>query len=75
MSASPSSIGSPSVSLFLNNSESTSHHAQKRGESCVRERSGSLVKVEEVGNKSQEEVLDQNVYVNINAEWVNSKGA
>ena len=39
-----------------------------------RARSNSLVKVEEVGAQSQEEVLDQSAYVNINAEWVNYKG-
>jgi len=31
--------------------------------------------VEEVGGRSQEEVLDQSAYANINAEWVNRKGA
>lgn len=40
-----------------------------------RARSNSLIKVEEVGKRTQEEVLDQSVYANINAEWVNSKGA
>ncbi|KLO19895.1 Orm1 type endoplasmic reticulum protein [Schizopora paradoxa] len=40
-----------------------------------RARSNSLIKVEEVGKRTQEEVLDQNVYANINAEWVNRKGA
>lgn len=39
-----------------------------------RARSNSLIKVEEVGKRTQEEVLDQNVYANINAEWVNRKG-
>ena len=38
-----------------------------------RGRSGSLV-LKEVGNKSQEEVLDRSAYVNINANWVNVKG-
>lgn len=32
------------------------------------------MKVEEVGERSQEEVLDQSLYANINAEWVNRKG-
>lgn len=32
------------------------------------------MKVEEVGERSQEEVLDQSAYANINAEWVNRKG-
>lgn len=39
-----------------------------------RARSGSLVKVEEVGDRSVEEVLDRSAYVNINANWVNAKG-
>jgi len=37
-------------------------------------RGGSLVKVEEVGDRSVEEVIDKDVYVNINADWVNAKG-
>ncbi|KAH9899501.1 Orm1 type endoplasmic reticulum protein [Cubamyces lactineus] len=40
-----------------------------------RERSSSIVKVEKVGEESQEEALDQSVYDNVNAEWVNRKGA
>ncbi|KAI0775888.1 Orm1 type endoplasmic reticulum protein [Trametes elegans] len=40
-----------------------------------RERSSSLVKVEKVGEESQEEALDQSMYDNVNAEWVNRKGA
>ena len=39
-----------------------------------RQRSSSLVKVETVGEDSQEEGLDQSVYDNVNAEWVNRKG-
>ena len=39
-----------------------------------RARSSSLVKVETVGQNSQEEDLDQGVYDNVNAEWVNRKG-
>ena len=38
-----------------------------------RRRSSSLVKVEKVG-ETQEELLDQSVYVNVNVEWVNRKG-
>lgn len=38
-----------------------------------RTRSGSIVKVEEVGGRV-EEVLDRSAYVNINANWVNAKG-
>ncbi|KAG6910781.1 hypothetical protein DXG01_007669 [Tephrocybe rancida] len=40
-----------------------------------RQRSGSIVKVEEVGDNSIEESLDRSAYVNINADWVNVKGA
>ena len=39
-----------------------------------RTRSSSIVKVETVGEDSQEEGLDQSVYGNMNAEWVNRKG-
>jgi hypothetical protein len=39
-----------------------------------RRRSGSIVKVEEVGDRSVEEVLDRSAFVNINADWVNAKG-
>lgn len=39
-----------------------------------RARSSSIVKVETVGEDSQEEGLDQSVYDNVNAEWVNRKG-
>ncbi|KAF8806303.1 Orm1 type endoplasmic reticulum protein [Phlegmacium glaucopus] len=41
----------------------------------TRGRSGSLVKVEQVGDRSNEEALDRSAYVNINADWVNAKGA
>jgi len=40
-----------------------------------RARSNSIVKVEEVGDRSIDEVLDRGAYVNINADWVNAKGA
>ena len=39
-----------------------------------RARSSSIVKVEEVGDSSVEEVLDRSAFVNMNADWVNSKG-
>ena len=39
-----------------------------------RPRSASLVKVEEVGDRTVEEVLDRSAYANINADWVNAKG-
>jgi len=41
----------------------------------ARARSSSIVKVEEVGDRSIDEVLDRGAYVNINADWVNAKGA
>jgi len=37
-------------------------------------RGPSLVKVEQIGNRSVEEVIDRDVYLNINADWVNAKG-
>nr|GAT58456.1 protein ORM1 [Mycena chlorophos] len=40
-----------------------------------RPRSASIVKVEQVGDGTVEEVLDRSGYVNINANWVNAKGA
>jgi len=49
-------------------------HPQSRN-SKGRERSSSIVKVEQVGERSQDQVLDQSAYANINAEWVNRKGA
>ncbi|KIJ20533.1 hypothetical protein PAXINDRAFT_96715 [Paxillus involutus ATCC 200175] len=39
-----------------------------------RKRSSSLLKVEEVGGRV-EQFLDRSAYVNINANWVNAKGA
>ncbi|KAH9938021.1 Orm1 type endoplasmic reticulum protein [Fomitopsis serialis] len=41
----------------------------------TRTRSSSLVKVEQVGDNSQEDALDSAVYENVNVEWVNRKGA
>ena len=38
-----------------------------------RGRSNSIVKVEEIG-ETQDQVLDQSLYVNLNVEWVNRKG-
>ncbi|KZT71497.1 Orm1 type endoplasmic reticulum protein [Daedalea quercina L-15889] len=40
-----------------------------------RSRSSSLVKVEHVGDESQEDALDSAAYENVNVEWVNRKGA
>lgn len=50
--------------------EKSTDHTKQR----TRTRSGSLLKVEEVGEGSAEQDLDQNLYVNINADWVNMKG-
>jgi len=61
---SPPSIKLPGLSLHTDG-ENTTH---RRG------RSGSFLKVEHV-DTSNEEALDQAAYVNINAEWVNRKGA
>jgi len=49
--------------------------AAKTSSARGRGRSNSIVKVEEVGNRSTEEVLDRSAYVNINADWVNAKGS
>lgn len=46
----------------------------QRGTVKTRGRSGSIVKVEQVGDRSIEEALDRSAYVNINADWVNAKG-
>lgn len=39
-----------------------------------RGRSGSIVKVEEIGEQSSDQILDRSAYVNMNANWVNAKG-
>jgi len=64
----PTSVQLPSLSTGL----ATTQHT---GTMKSRGRSGSIVKVEEVGDNTLEEVLDRNAYVNINANWVNAKGA
>ncbi|KAA1473390.1 Orm1 type endoplasmic reticulum protein [Dentipellis sp. KUC8613] len=61
---SPPNIKLPALSI----------HTSNGGSHTRRGRSGSLLKVETV-DSSQEEVLDQSAYANINAEWVNRKGA
>ncbi|KAI0065772.1 Orm1 type endoplasmic reticulum protein [Artomyces pyxidatus] len=63
----PPNIKLPGLSIHTSGSGSASH-ASRRG------RSGSLLKVEKV-DSSTEEVLDQSAYANLNAEWVNRKGA
>ncbi|KAF7432701.1 hypothetical protein PC9H_004643 [Pleurotus ostreatus] len=40
-----------------------------------RARSTSIVKVESITDRTLEEVTDRSAYVNINADWVNAKGA
>ncbi|KAH9959827.1 Orm1 type endoplasmic reticulum protein [Russula dissimulans] len=56
----PPNINLPGVSLHTNTN--------------TRRRSNSILKVEHV-DSSNEEALDQAAYANINAEWVNRKGA
>ncbi|KAI0920987.1 hypothetical protein AcW1_004890 [Taiwanofungus camphoratus] len=55
--------------------DATSSLSIRTNPAMGRSRSSSLLKVETVGANSQEEDLDQNVYENLNAEWVNRKGA
>ena len=64
MSRSPS-IHLPAITLA---DPPQGKHLRSRG------RSNSIVKVEHVGDRV-EEVLDRDVYMNINADWVNAKGA
>jgi len=63
-------IVTPSITI---NQSSSSSSAMPANPAQRRPRSASLVKVESVGD-SLYEVLDQNAYVNPNAEWVNRKG-
>ena len=58
--------GTPTLSLPEKSTAQPKHRQ--------RTRSGSLLKVEQVGEGSAERDLDQNLYVNINADWVNMKG-
>jgi hypothetical protein len=41
----------------------------------ARARSSSIVKVEELKDRGAEDAADRNAYLNINADWVNAKGA
>lgn len=61
----PTTIKLPALDL-----SSAKSHAPLR----ARARSGSIVKVEEVGERYIDEVLDRSAYRNINADWVNAKG-
>lgn len=67
-------LSSPTLSVPTVTIE-TSPSASELKVRVGRARSSSLVKVETVGEDSQEEGLDQSVYGNVNAEWVNRKGA
>ena len=64
-------LSSPSLSVPTLTIETSSSELKVR---VGRTRSSSIVKVETVGEDSQEEGLDQNLYDNVNAEWVNRKG-
>lgn len=66
-------LSSPTLSVPTVTIE-TSPSASELKVRVGRARSSSLVKVETVGEDSQEEGLDQSVYGNVNAEWVNRKG-
>lgn len=66
-------LSSPTLNvphLSIETSSSTAELKVRMG----RARSSSLLKVETVGQNGQEEDLDQNLYENVNAEWVNRKG-
>lgn len=62
-------LGVPTVTI-----ETSSSASELKVRVAGRGRSSSIVKVETVGEDSQEEGLDQSVYDNVNAEWVNRKG-
>ena len=64
-------LSSPSLSVPTLTIETSPSELKVR---VGRTRSSSIVKVETVGEDSQEEGLDQNLYDNVNAEWVNRKG-
>jgi hypothetical protein len=65
----PPTIKLPGLSLHPSSTNDNNNPAPQR-----RGRSGSFLKVEHV-DSSNEEALDQAAYPNINAEWVNRKGA
>lgn len=66
--ATPPTIKLPPVTL-----SHTAPYLKVRSNSN-RNRSGSIVKVQQVGGSSVELDQDQGAYANINAEWVNRKG-
>jgi hypothetical protein len=66
---SPPSIKLPGLSLHPGGADNANGNVGHK-----RSRSRSVLKVEHV-DSSNEEALDQAAYENINAEWVNRKGA
>ena len=68
---SPPSIKLPGLSLHPDSDNSNGGNGNVGHK---RARSRSVLKVEHV-DSSNEEALDQAAYANINAEWVNRKGA
>lgn len=69
LSPSPTALEHPPLTIMTSTlAPPEATHRSGRG------RSASIVKVEEVGATSQEDSLDQSVYVNMNVEWVNQKG-
>jgi len=58
----------PSLNIVTTGTSPESLSAKRRG------RSGSIVAVQEVAG-DQQDLLDQSAFGNINADWVNSKGA
>lgn len=66
---SPPNINLPALSIQTSRSGMSADKAAPR-----RARSGSLVKVEKV-DSTNDQMLDQEVYPNVNADWVNLKGA
>ena len=67
----PPTIKLPGLSLHP---EGNGNGANNGNGNVGRARSRSVLKVEHV-DSSNEETLDQAAYANINAEWVNRKGA
>ncbi|KAI0089195.1 Orm1 type endoplasmic reticulum protein [Irpex rosettiformis] len=67
-------LSSPTLNMPHLTIETSPSHSELKVR-VGRTRSSSLVKVETVGEDNQEEGLDQSLYENMNAEWVNRKGA
>ncbi|KAF8338736.1 Orm1 type endoplasmic reticulum protein [Cantharellus anzutake] len=64
----PKPITVPSLNIITSSASPESSSTKRRG------RSGSIVAVQEVAG-DQQDLLDQSAFGNINADWVNSKGA